>query len=191
MDEDWKAAYEAGIFTEFMSSGRPHTVLDDKIYKKGMADFQADIRKAIAALDFHSDPEAFRKKEELEAMSVAAGALIRYAARHAEKARELAALEKDPLRKAELEKIAAVCARVPRARPRLLGGPPILLVRPPGGHHRAQHLGLLQPGPARPASFSVLQKGLEEGTLPKRRPGSFSRRSGSSSTTSRRLPRSG
>jgi len=119
MDADWKAAYEAGIFTEFMEQRAPgHTVLDDKIYKKGMADFQADIRRTIEGLDFHSDPEAFSKKEELEAMSVAAGALIRYAERHAEKARELAAREKDPLRKAELERIAAVCTHSPRNAPR-------------------------------------------------------------------------
>jgi formate C-acetyltransferase len=119
MAEDWKAAYEAGVFTEFMEQRAPgHTALDDKIYNKGMADFQADIQKAIEALDFHSDAEAFRKKEELEAMSVAAGAVIRYAERHAEKARELAASEGNPLRKAELERVAAVCDRVPRSAPR-------------------------------------------------------------------------
>jgi trans-4-hydroxy-L-proline dehydratase len=119
MDDDWKAAYEAGIFTEFMEQRAPgHTVLDDKIYHKGMAGFQADIQRAIEALDFHSDPEAFAKNEELEAMSVAAGALIRYAERHAEKARALAAREKDPLRKAELERIAEICSFVPRNAPR-------------------------------------------------------------------------
>ena len=40
MTDDWKAAYEAGIFTEFMEQRAPgHTVLDDKIYHKGMLDF--------------------------------------------------------------------------------------------------------------------------------------------------------
>ena len=167
MDEDWKAAYEAGIFTEFMEQRSPgHTVLDDKIYKKGMADFQADIRKAIAALDFHSDPEAFRKKEELEAMSVAAGALIRYAARHAEKAGELAALEKDPLRKAELEKIAAVCARVPGNAPRDFWEAL--------QYYWFVHLGVItelntwdsfNPGRLDQHLFPFYKKGLEEGTL--------------------------
>ena len=119
MDEDWKAAYDAGIFTEFMEQRAPgHTVLDDKIYSKGLAGFQADIRKSIESLDFHSDPAAFPKKEELEAMSVAADALVRYAERHAEKARELAARDKDPLRKAELERIAEICSFVPRNAPR-------------------------------------------------------------------------
>ena len=37
MSSDWKDAYEAGIFTEFMEQRAPgHTVLDDKIYKMGM-----------------------------------------------------------------------------------------------------------------------------------------------------------
>jgi len=119
MDGEWKAAYEAGIFTEFMEQRAPgHTVLDDKIYKKGFMDFQADIRKTVGSLDFRTDPAAFQKKEELEAMSVAADALVRYAERHAEKARELAAREKDPQRKTELERIAEVCSFVPKNAPR-------------------------------------------------------------------------
>ena len=41
MTEEWLAAYEAGLFTEFMEQRSPgHTVLDDKIYHKGMLDFQ-------------------------------------------------------------------------------------------------------------------------------------------------------
>ena len=45
MTAEWKAAYEAGIFTEFMEQRSPgHTVLDDKIYRKGMLDFQAGYR---------------------------------------------------------------------------------------------------------------------------------------------------
>ena len=40
MTPEWKAAYEAGIFTEFMEQRAPgHTVLDDKIYHTGMLDF--------------------------------------------------------------------------------------------------------------------------------------------------------
>ncbi len=36
MTEEWKEAYSAGIFTEFMEQRAPgHTVLDGKIYRKG------------------------------------------------------------------------------------------------------------------------------------------------------------
>ncbi|MEJ2209073.1 MAG: pyruvate formate lyase family protein, partial [Anaerolineae bacterium] len=47
MTPGWLAAYEAGVFTEFMEQRSPgHTVLDDKIYRRGMVDFMADIDAA-------------------------------------------------------------------------------------------------------------------------------------------------
>jgi len=119
MTKDWIDAYEAGVFTEFMEQRAPgHTVLDGKIYRKGMLDFKADIETARAGLDFLTDPAAYDKQEELKAMAVSADALILYGRRHADKARELAAGEKDPVRKKELERIAEVCDRVPARAPR-------------------------------------------------------------------------
>ncbi len=119
MTQEWIEAYEAGIFTEFMEQRAPgHTVLDGKIYKKGMHDFKADIAKSLAGLDFLSDPEAYDKQEELRAMDVAADALITFAGRHAARAREMAAAETDPVRKSELERIATVCDHVPAHAPR-------------------------------------------------------------------------
>jgi len=119
LPQEWKDAYEAGIFTEFMEQRAPgHTVLDDKIYKKGMLDFKKEIEAAIAGLDFLNDPEAYDKREELRAMGVAAEALVAYALRHADKARELAKKEKNRERKKELERIAEVCSRVPAHAPR-------------------------------------------------------------------------
>jgi len=119
LPQEWKDAYEAGVFTEFMEQRAPgHTVLDDKIYKKGMLDFIADIDAAIAKLDFLNDPEAFDKREELRAMRIAAEALITFAKRYAEKARQLAKKEKNKDRKKELERIAEVCSWVPGHAPR-------------------------------------------------------------------------
>lgn len=119
LPQEWKDAYEAGVFTEFMEQRAPgHTVLDDKIYKKGMLDFIADIDAAIAKLDFLNDPEAFDKREELRAMRIAAEALITFAKRYAEKARQLAKKEKNKDRKKELERIAEVCSWVPAHAPR-------------------------------------------------------------------------
>ena len=118
MTDEWKAAYEAGIFTEFMEQRAPgHTVLDDKIYHKGMLDFQADIDHRLAALDFLHDPKAYDKQEELRAMHIAAGALIRFGERYADLAARQAAAESDPQRRAELEKIASVCHNVPAHAP--------------------------------------------------------------------------
>jgi pyruvate formate-lyase/glycerol dehydratase family glycyl radical enzyme len=119
MTREWIDAYEAGVFTEFMEQRAPgHTVLDGKIYRKGMLDFKADIETALAGLDFMTDPAAHDKQEELKAMAVAADALVAFARRHADEARALAAGEKDPARKKELERIAEVCERVPAGAPR-------------------------------------------------------------------------
>jgi pyruvate formate-lyase/glycerol dehydratase family glycyl radical enzyme len=119
MTDEWRAAYEAGVFTEFMEQRSPgHTVLDDKIYRKGFIDFKRDIQRSLERLDFFNDPQAYDKREQLKAMDICADALIRFAERHSEKARELAGHEPDPGRKQELERIAEVCSHVPAHAPR-------------------------------------------------------------------------
>ncbi len=119
MTDEWKACYEAGIFTEFMEQRAPgHTVLDGKIYQKGMLDFIADIDAHLARLDYLHDMEAYAKQEELKAMRIAAQALIRFGERHAEEARKQAQAESDPQRRLELERIADVCSHVPAHAPR-------------------------------------------------------------------------
>jgi trans-4-hydroxy-L-proline dehydratase len=119
MTEEWKAAYEAGIFTEFMEQRAPgHTVLDDKIYRLGLVDFQQRIDHSLAALDYLGDPQAYAKEQELLAMRISADAVIRFAERHAEKADALAQAEPDPQRRAELARVAEVCRRVPAHAPR-------------------------------------------------------------------------
>jgi trans-4-hydroxy-L-proline dehydratase len=118
MTPEWKNAYEAGVFTEFMEQRAPgHTVLDGKIYRYGLLDFKKRIEDQIAGLDFLGDPEAYAKREELQAMAVCADAVITLAERHADRATELAAREADAARKAELETIAKVCRRVPAHAP--------------------------------------------------------------------------
>jgi pyruvate formate-lyase/glycerol dehydratase family glycyl radical enzyme len=119
MSSDWKAAYEAGVFTEFMEQRAPgHTVLDDKIYRKGFVEFKRDIERSLASLEGTQDRDAEAKRQELEAMRIAADALISFAGRHAEQARALAREEKDPARRAELGHIAEVCEHVPAHAPR-------------------------------------------------------------------------
>jgi formate C-acetyltransferase len=116
---EWHAAYEAGLFTEFMEQRAPgHTVADGKIYGKGLRAFQADIAAAIEALDWAGDAEALAKRDELRAMAIAADAVITFARRHADLARQRARTCADPVRRAELERIAAVCERVPAEAPR-------------------------------------------------------------------------
>ena len=119
MTPEWKAAFRAGVFTEFMEQRAPgHTVLDDKIYRKGLLDFIAEIQDSLESLDFLNDPEAYGKQEELRAMEIAAEALILLAERHALRARELAEAETSPKRRDELLTIAHVCEHVPAHPPR-------------------------------------------------------------------------
>jgi len=119
MTDAWKAAYEAGVFTEFMEQRAPgHTVLDDKIYQKGFLEFRQEIQSALIRLDYLNDPRAYDRQEELKAMGICVDALIRFSHRHAEKARALAEQETRPERKAELERIADICLHVPANRPR-------------------------------------------------------------------------
>jgi formate C-acetyltransferase len=116
---EWKAAYEAGLFTEFMEQRAPgHTTLDGKIYQKGMLDYKAEIAAEIANLDFLNDPEATDKLEELKAMDISCDAVIVFAERHAQLAEEKAKTEKNPKRVEELKRIAEVCRWVPANKPR-------------------------------------------------------------------------
>ena len=116
---EWQAAYEAGVFTEFMEQRAPgHTALDGKIYQKGMFDFKKEIEAHIQRLDFLNDPEATDKLEELKAMAVSCDAVIVFAERHADLAERMAQNETNPQRQKELKQIAAVCRRVPAHAPR-------------------------------------------------------------------------
>ncbi len=119
MTDEWKAAYRAGVFTEFMEQRAPgHTALDEKIYLKGFLGFKKEIQEQLDRLDYLNDPEAYEKQEQLKAMAIAADAIIRYAERHAQLAREMARNEADPIRKRELEQIAEICSYVPANPPR-------------------------------------------------------------------------
>jgi hypothetical protein len=67
-----------GVFTEFMEQRAPgHTVLDDKIYRRGLLDLKRDIAAAIAALDFATDPTRRRTSaSSWTAMDIACDAVI-------------------------------------------------------------------------------------------------------------------
>jgi pyruvate formate-lyase/glycerol dehydratase family glycyl radical enzyme len=165
--EAWTKAYRAGLFTEFMEQrAAGHTTLDGTIYQKGMLDLKNDIAQALARLDYLEDKEAMQKAETLKAMDIACDAAIVFAERHADLAAEMAANEKDPQRKIELETIAAVCRRVPAHAPENL-------------HEALQmywfvHLGTItelngwdamNPGRLDQHLFPFFQKGLADGSL--------------------------
>lgn len=119
MTPEWKASYEAGIFTEFMEQRGPgHTVCGNRIYSEGFGKRIERIENAIVALDFHHDPEALAKEHELKGMKLACEAIIALGKRYAAYAADLAEQETDEKRKAELQQISENCRVVPEHAPK-------------------------------------------------------------------------
>jgi len=115
---EWKNAYEAGIFTEFMEQRAPgHTVADDKIYKRGFIDFKRDIEESLKSIDYYNDIGCYEKQEELKAMLICADAIINLSHRYSEMAMKMHEAENDPKRKQELRQIADITSRVPAYAP--------------------------------------------------------------------------
>jgi formate C-acetyltransferase len=169
MTPDWINAYKAGVFTEFQEQRAPgHTVLGYKMFRTGFLQLKDEIRQSIESLDFFNDPGAFDRQEELKAMDIACDAIIMYAGRHADKLLELAAEEKDAIRKNELQQMAAVCRKVPANPPET--------VHEMLQHYWFIHLGVVtelnpwdsfNPGRLDQHLYPVYRKQVEEGTLTK------------------------
>ncbi len=167
MTPEWLAAYRAGIFTEFQEQRAPgHTVLGYKMFRTGFLDLKSEIADAVAALDFRSDPQAYERAEELKAMDIACDAIIMFAGRHAEKLEAMAVTEKDDGRRGELQRMAAICRRVPAHAPETLHE----MLQ----HYWFIHLGVVtelnpwdsfNPGRLDQHLWPVYSKGLDEGTL--------------------------
>lgn len=119
MTDEWKRAYEAGIFTEFMEQRGPgHTVGSENIYNKGFLEHKADIAEALKAIDYINDPEALDKEHELKAMDIACDAIMLLAKRYEDYATKLAAEANDGKRRGELLQIAENCKVVPAHKPK-------------------------------------------------------------------------
>ena len=83
-----------------------------------MLDFIEDIEARLEELSHRSDADSAAQRDELEGMRLCARGLIRFADRYAVEALRQASTTTDPLRRAELEEIAAVCQHVPAHAPR-------------------------------------------------------------------------
>jgi len=167
VDEDWKAAYKAGIFTEFMEQRAPgHTVADDKIFRKGFSDFKNEIALKIAELHTQKPLNFSQKYEELKAIEISADAVIAFANQYADKAENLADQEKNKKRQLELLEIVRICRKVPEKAPETF-------------HEALQyywfvHLGVItelntwdsfNPGRLDQHLYPFYQKGLADGSL--------------------------
>lgn len=163
LPQEWKEAYTAGVFTEFQEQRAPgHTALGIKMFRTGLLDLKEEIAESLAKTDLVNDPEGVDKRDELRAMDIVCDAMIRYA----ERLEELAAEEKDPVRKKELEKMAAICRRVPAHAP--------TTVHEALQHYWFIHLGVVtelnpwdsfNPGRLDQSLYPLYKKQLEEGTV--------------------------
>ena len=167
LPQEWKEAYTAGVFTEFQEQRAPgHTALGIKMFRTGLLDLKEEIAESLAKTDLVNDPKGVDKRDELRAMDIVCDAMIRYAERYAERLEELAAEEKDPVRKKELEKMAAICRRVPAHAP--------TTVHEALQHYWFIHLGVVtelnpwdsfNPGRLDQSLYPLYKKQLEEGTV--------------------------
>lgn len=85
----------------------------EKVITKGMLAIQQEAKDKLATLDLNNSVDLWEKKPFLEAMIIVCDAIMIWARRHADLARNMAANETDPKRKQELLEIAEVCDRVP------------------------------------------------------------------------------
>ncbi|UCG37034.1 MAG: glycyl radical protein, partial [Candidatus Bathyarchaeota archaeon] len=119
LPEEWTQAFSAGVFTEFMEQRAPgHAILDDKIYRMGLADFKKRIMERRKRANSTSASQAFDEDQELQGMAICCDAVINFASRYAHLATTMARTEQRHQRKRELQRIAEVCHHVPAHPPR-------------------------------------------------------------------------
>lgn len=119
--EFWNLMGEgARVFTDTVGvSGKNQAIFNPTVLEIGLNGIieRAKKEKEKVNSNWHTFPpnakEVYHKVAVLEAIIIVCEGAIRYAKRHADKARELAAKESDPTRKQELLEIAERCERVP------------------------------------------------------------------------------
>ena len=106
---------ETGVFgmEGKLNAGDAHLAINHaRLLREGLRGYEERARSAMDALDL-TDPESIDKLAFYRAVLTVIPAVRRWARRYAGLARELAARQDDPARRAELERMAATCERVP------------------------------------------------------------------------------
>jgi formate C-acetyltransferase len=101
-----------------ITSGDGHIIVDyPRVLRLGLQGVIEEAEEALRSLPLY-EADALRKRPFLESAIIACRAAVRFAARYAEKAESQAQAQPDPIRRAELERIAQACRRVPAMPPR-------------------------------------------------------------------------
>lgn len=166
LPKEWVEAYAAGVWTEFMEQRAPgHTAGGERVFRMGLLDIREEIAGGMKNLD-PTDPKYYEKLAELQAMDIAAQALLIYASRYAEKLEEMAEKEENPERREELWEMAKICRWVPAHAPRTFWEAL--------QHYWLIHVGItyetnpwdsLSPGRIDQPLYPFYQRDLEEGRL--------------------------
>jgi formate C-acetyltransferase len=90
----------------------------EKVLAVGYKGIKDAAVKELEELDPYSPVDTMEKRPFLEAIVNVSDAIVLWARRHSALAAELAQAERDPVREAELLRIAEICARVPELPPR-------------------------------------------------------------------------
>lgn len=106
-------AYAAEYFQPPWFATRGHmTPAWDVLLERGLLDLRREAMERSAALPPDAD-DAGQRREFWQAIAICCQAVVDLSARYAERAAWLAQAAADPVRRAELERVAAVCRRVP------------------------------------------------------------------------------
>ena len=96
-----------------LNAGDAHLAVNyEKVLKEGLKGYEVQTRKRKAELDL-ADPESIDKYVFYKAVLIVIEAARHFAQRYSELAAQLAGQETDAVRKAELEEISRISARVP------------------------------------------------------------------------------
>jgi len=86
------------------------------LIKKGFNGIKKDARKQLKQFDI-ANPEHTENIYFLKSVVIACDAMVLLGKRYAKRAKQMAANESDPVRKQELQNIAAVCTKIPGQAP--------------------------------------------------------------------------
>ncbi|WP_028263714.1 glycyl radical protein [Atopobium fossor] len=115
LPEEVSVFMETGIFgmEGKLNAGDAHLAINHaRLLKEGLRGYEERTRQEQAALDF-TDPESVGKNQFYKAVLIVIDAVRRYALRYSKLAAQLATKESNPQRKAELEQLSEICAKVP------------------------------------------------------------------------------
>ena len=115
LPEEVSVFMETGVFgmEGKLNAGDAHLAVNyERVLREGLRGYEERVKKLRAMLDL-TDPDAIDKNVFYKAVLIVIDAVRRFASRYSELAAELAEKEKDTKRRAELEEISRICARVP------------------------------------------------------------------------------